>query len=358
MKTTVNRRIGLLILSAFLALSVTACGLSTSQDKKPADEPTKQVEATETPKVTEPVEPTSTATPTPTPEPTKPIEPQPVEKLSLSIEGEIHEEKLDDLLKSYEDMGEDLTVALSFGDVPPEEAKEAFFERYPKLDHYRVLGFLGTERPFRDELLLKIPFTAAKELTKDEAVISINLFYGYPDNETLLEESITVVGTIDGKNVYDALHDPIWGYADDWIFTGIKHQGWLPKALLQMQDDEYVRILVEPSLQPELIKARLNAAFIESGAPDKDEWLQSEEAKKIEGEVITELTVDVFKPIYDAGWIVTSEEGQKSQPARRFLCAIATKKQLEDIALPENATYGYFIFFYGCLSGRLRYMRS
>ncbi|MBP5411083.1 MAG: hypothetical protein J6Y26_04125 [Lachnospiraceae bacterium] len=345
---------------SFFILSVTACGLSTSQDKKPADEPTKQVEATETPKVTKPVEPMSTATPTqtPTPEPTEPIEPQPVEKLDLCIEGEIHEEKLDDLLKGYEDTGEDITVALNFGEVPSEEAKKAFFERYPKLNHYRVLGFLGTERPFRDELLLKIPFAAVKELTKDDAVISVSLFYGYPDNETLLQESITVVGTIDGKNVYDALHDPIWGDMDNWIFTGVTLKGWLTKALLQMKDDEYVRIVVCPSLQPELIDARLDAAFKKSGVTNKDEWLQSEEAKIIEGEIITELTVDVFQPIYEAGWIVTSEEEQKKQPARRFLCAITTKKQLEDITLPENATFGYFIYFYGCLSGRLQYLRS
>ena len=343
-----KQRIDLFLLFVFFFLSVTACGLATSQDKEPTGETTKKAEVTATPEVNNLEKPTNSVNPTPTSEPTEPIEPQPVEKLDLCIEGEIHEEKLDDLLKGYEDTGEDITVALNFGEVPSEEAKKAFFERYPKLNHYRVLGFLGTERPFRDELLLKIPFAAVKELTKDDAVISVSLFYGYPDNETLLQESITVVGTIDGKNVYDALHDPIWGDMDNWIFTGVTLKGWLTKALLQMKDDEYVRIVVCPSLQPELIDAVTN----------KDEWLQSEEAKIIEGEIITELTVDVFQPIYEAGWIVTSEEEQKKQPARRFLCAITTKKQLEDITLPENATFGYFIYFYGCLSGRLQYLRS
>ncbi|MBO4653711.1 MAG: hypothetical protein J5649_10395 [Lachnospiraceae bacterium] len=335
---------------SFFILSVTACGLSTSQDKKPADEPTKQVEATETPKVTKPVEPMSTATPTqtPTPEPTKPIEPQPVEKLTLSIEGEIHEEKLDDLLKNYEDTGEDVTVAVDFGDVSSEEAWNAFFKRYPKLDHYRVLNFDP------EVLLLKIPYPAAKELTKDDAVKSITMPHGYPDNEMLLSQSVTVEGTIDGKNVYDALHDPRYGESDLWIFSGVQLKGWLSRVLMQMNDDEYIRIAVSPSLHPELIDALLEPAWKESGTTDKQGWLLTEEAKKIKGEIITELTVDVYQSIYDAGWIVTKEEEDKYQPAYRFIYAIVTKKQLEDISIPEDATYGYEVYFEGAFLGKLR----
>ena len=125
MDKRVRQRICLLLLFGLMLLLGTACGSGTSQDTKPSGEPTKIAEATK------PVEPTNTSTPIPTAEPTKPVELQPVEKLTLRIEGEICEEKLDKGLKEYEDTGVDITVAVDFGNVPPEEAKKAFLEQYP-----------------------------------------------------------------------------------------------------------------------------------------------------------------------------------------------------------------------------------
>lgn len=330
--------------------SLTACDSQNPLDKEPAGDSTQNAETTETPEITPPVEPTASPTASPTPEPTKPVELLPVEKLDLSIEGDFCEEKIDEALRGYKDTGEDVTVAVSFGDVPPEDAKRVFFEKYPMLDHYRVLGFLGTDNPDPDYLLLKIPFDAVKELTKENAVISISLFLGYPDNELLLNDSVNVVGIIDGKNVYDALHDPGWE-TEEWAFDGVRTIGWLTKTLIQMKDDEYARVVVIPNLQPEPIDRILKSAWKESGVSDYNEWLLSEEGKKKHAKLIAAQTVDVFQPIYEEGWIVTREGVDTEGTDYPYLCAIATKKQLEALKLPEDAAYGYKIFFDGIKRG-------
>ena len=249
-----------MLLFGWMILFGTACSAGTFQNTKPSVEPTNTAEATKS------VEPTNTATPIPTAEPTKPVELQPVEKLTLQIEGEIHEEKLDKALKEYEDTGVDITIAVDFGDAPPVEAKKAFLEQYPELDHYRVLGITGTDRPEPDELLLRIPYAAAKELTKDDAVASVSLFV-HPDNEAFYSDCVTVVGTINGKNVYDALKDPGFRFMtdDERAWADVVYSGKLMVAEFQLADDEFARVVVIPKAKYEPMEERLDLAWKESG---------------------------------------------------------------------------------------------
>ncbi|MBR7019868.1 MAG: hypothetical protein IKI15_02300 [Lachnospiraceae bacterium] len=337
-----RQRICLLLLFGLMLLLGTACGSGTSQDTKPSGEPTKIAEATK------PVEPTNTSTPIPTAEPTKPVEPQPVEKLTLQIEGEIHEEKLDKALKEYEDTGVDITVAVDFGNVPPEEAKKAFLEQYPELDHYRVLGITGTDRPEPDELLLKIPYAAAKELTKDDAVASVSLFV-HPDNEAFSSDCVTVVGTINGKNVYDALKDPGFRFMtdDERAWADVVYSGRLMVAEFQLADDEFARVVVIPKAKYEPMEERLDLEWKESGVANKNEWLIGEEGEAASRRIQAELIQDSLQILYDAGWIVTEESAVNGLPSFRYLCAIVTGRQLRNLKIPEGATYRYEILFDG-----------
>ena len=111
-----------LVFVCFYLFLLTACDSRNPLDKEPAGDSTQNAETTETPEIIPPVEPTASPTASPTPEPTKPVELLPVEKLDLSIEGDFCEEKLDEALRGYKDTGEYVTVAVSFGDVPPEDA--------------------------------------------------------------------------------------------------------------------------------------------------------------------------------------------------------------------------------------------
>lgn len=342
MDKRVRQRICLLLLFGLMLLLGTACGSGTSQDTKPSGEPTKIAEATK------PVEPTNTSTPIPTAEPTKPVEPQPVEKLTLRIEGEIREEKLDEGLKEYEDTGVDITVAVDFGNVQPVEAKKAFLEQYPELDHYRVLGITETDRPEPDELLLRIPYAAAKELTKDDAVASVSLFV-HPDNEVFYSDCVTVVGTINGKNVYDALKDPGFRFMtdDERAWADVVYSGKLMVAEFQLADDEFARVVVIPKAKYEPMEERLDLAWKESGVANKNEWLIGEEGEAASRRIQAELIQDSLQILYDAGWIVTEENAVNGLPSFRYLCAIVTGHQLRNLKIPEGATYHYEILFDG-----------
>ncbi len=326
---------------------------NTSPDSDRINEPTKK---TETPEVTKPAEPTLTPTTTPSPapsptaEPTEPIEPLPVPELTLRIDGDVCEEKLDDQLRSVKDVDIVVAVAVGFGDVPPEEAKEAFLQKYPELDHHRLLGYTDTvEQP--GELFLLIPFSAVTELTKDTSVRTVRkaTLYNTPNNDPLLADLIIVAGTIDGKNVYDSPNDPGFRFMtdDERYWEDVVYSGDLLTATWYLRDDEYVKVVVVPTTRYGQPEERLDEAWKESGATDKTTWLSGAEGQAMSEQITAELIRDSLQPLYDAGWNITEDGAINDLPFLRYLCAIVTGKQLKDLKVPEGATYRYEIMFDG-----------
>lgn len=357
-RTTAGSIVYIILLSVLTILFFTACASSTPQDSDRINEPTKKAETPETPAATKSAEPSltptvtpaPTATPSPTAEPTKPIELLPVPKLTLRIDGELREEKLDDPLQNFKDADKEVVVAVGFGDVPPEEAIKAFLQKYPELDHYRLLGFIGTVTLEPDELYRKIPFAVVKELTKDAAVQSVRSVSLLTDPDDHINFSlITVVGIIDGKNVYDSPNDAGFRFMtdDERYWEDVVYSGNLLNAMWHLRDDEYVKVVVVPTTRYGQLEERLDEAWKESGATDKTAWLSGAEGQAMSEQITAELIRDSLQPLYDAGWNITEDGAIYDLPFLRYLCAIVTGKQLRDLSVPEGATYRYEILFDG-----------
>ena len=209
----------------------------------------------------------------------------------------------------------------------------SFFEKYPELQQCRILGVGPEEEP-----VIEIPYSIVLELTKDPMVSAVTWI------ENAQSEKVAVVGTIDGKNVYGASYaseDPF--SVNDLPSDGSIDisQESLQAALRQMDDDEYIDVIVLPLASGK----RMDEQLLYEESLRQGYEFGEEEMHEVKRDLFYEMVKEALEPIDYEGWVFLKDGTVDDYYPLYYREYAVRKEQLLNLELPANACFGYRVFW-------------
>ncbi len=256
----------------------------------------------------------------------------PISNLNFHVTGDVDEKKIDVRLEKYRDLSDCVIVGVHLSDGERQKTVRAFFEKYPELQQCRILGVGPEEEP-----VIEIPYSIVLELTKDPMISAVTWI------ENAQSEKVAVVGTIDGKNVYGASYaseDPF--SVNDLPSDGSIDisQESLQAALRQMDDDEYIDVIVLPLASGK----RMDEQLLYEESLRQGYEFGEEEMHEVKRDLFYEMVKEALEPIDYEGWVFLKDGTVDDYYPLYYREYAVRKEQLLNLELPANACFGYRFF--------------